>query len=234
MALATGGQVFASMQDDGNFYVYKGTGPDDDQGFVWGTLIVDPDPIVDVAEISSIAYDLGAAQILGSSPADLYSEQVKNMMANPQTSTISGSVSVSETSGWSDALGVKIGVQTSFKCGVPVLAEGKVQVDVQVSNTYTWSGSQTRTKTWAFETAVTVDPGQQGLVLVSATMSTIVVPYTLTGTVIHKSGTRTPGQIMGQYTGTNSHDLTVTFQPLASGTLEPMGSTTLPFKATAT
>jgi hypothetical protein len=47
--------------------------------------------------------------------------------------------------------------------------------------------------------------------LVAATLSTIAVPYTLTGTFILKSGARVQGSATGIYTGSNSHDLTVTF-----------------------
>lgn len=39
---APGGQFFAIMQSDGNFCVYKGTGPQDNQGWVWGTQVTIP------------------------------------------------------------------------------------------------------------------------------------------------------------------------------------------------
>ncbi|NJM40979.1 MAG: Vps62-related protein [Anaerolineae bacterium] len=39
---APGGQFFAIMQSDGNFCVYKGTGPQDNQGWVWGTQATIP------------------------------------------------------------------------------------------------------------------------------------------------------------------------------------------------
>ena len=48
-------------------------------------------------------------------------------------------------------------------------------------------------------------------------MSTIAVPYTLTGTFVFKSGARMPGTMRGLYTGTNSHDLTVTYATLTPG-----------------
>jgi len=230
-ATGPGGQFFAVMQDDGNFCVYRGTNTGDNRGYLWGTQAIDP---VEDYEISSIVYEVGKAKVLRSSPADLYSQHVINNLPNAQTSTISGSTSVSHTSAWSDSLAVKVGVKTSFKCGVPLLAEGKVDVSLEVSNTYTWSGSETRTITWSFSTPVTVLPGMEGVVLASATISTIAVPYTLTGTFIFRSGKRMPGQIKGLYTGTNSHDFKVNFHPLVTGTLEQMESSTQALKATAT
>ncbi len=199
---------FAVLQDDGNLCVYKGTSPSDNQGGVWCTSAIDP--VVDI-EISSINYDVAAAKIIKSTPADLYRQSVTNKTSQPQTSSISGSESVSETSGWSDSLAVKVGVSTTFKTGIPFLAEGKITVSLDVTNTYTWNGSTTRTKTWSFNTPVTVPANSTYVALIAATISTISVPYTLTGTLILKSGARVPGIVNGMYTGSNSHDLTVTY-----------------------
>ena len=225
-----GGQFFAIMQDDGNFCVYKGTGPSDNRGGVWCTKTNDP---VTNIEISNIEYDVGAAKILRSGPAELYNQTVRNRTTQPQTSSISGSATVSETSGWSDSLAVKVGVSTSFKTGIPFVAEGKVTVSVDVTNTYTWNGSTTKTKTWGFNTPVSVPPHTSIVALVSATVSTIAVPYTLTGTFVLKSGVRIPGSVKGLYTGSNSHDLTVTFIQQDAATSE-IRSSTLALKATGT
>jgi hypothetical protein len=185
------------------------------------------DPVEDV-EIASIEYDVAAAKTLQSGPAELYHQTVRNDTMQSQTSSITGSAMVSETSGWSDALAVKVGVSTSFKTGVPFIAEGKVQVSLEVTNTYTWNGSTTNTKAWGFNTPVTVAPHTVVVGLVSATLSTIAVPYTLKGTFLLKSGARIPGAVTGIYTGTNSHDLTVTFiqrDPVTSliqSTIQPL------------
>lgn len=214
------GEYFVVLQDDGNFCIYKGTGPDNNRGFVWNTQAIDP---VANVEIGSIVYDVAAAEILQSGPAELYRQTVTNDSLQPQVSTITGSATVTETTGWSDSLSVKVGVSTSFKTGIPFLAEGKVQVSVDVTNTYTWNGSTSQSKTWGFNTPVSVAPHTVIVGLVTATISTIAVPYTMTGTVILKSGTRLPNRkIKGTYLGTNSHDLTVRFVQLA-----PSGSALL-------
>ena len=178
----------------------------------WATRlrIQDPDPIKDVV-ISQIVYDVKNANTLGSGPAELYRQTLMNGSSVPQTNSISGSVSISETSGWSDSLGFKIGVKTSFNTGIPYVADGKVDVSAEISNTYTWNGSTTKTKTWGFNSPVTVPPYTVINAIVSATVSTIAVPYTLKGTFVHESGARVPGDIKGIYTGSNSHDLTITY-----------------------
>jgi hypothetical protein len=211
MATGPGGDYFAILQDDGNFCVYKGTGPGDNRGFVWASMKTD---LISDFQISKIDYDVAHAAVLQSGPAELYRQTVTNRTTSAQTSTVSGSETVTETSGWSDSLGFKVGVKTSFETGIPFVAEGKVEVSAEVSNTYTWNGSQSTAKTWAFSTPVTVPPGGVSSVIITATMSTIAVPYTATGTAVFKSGAKVAGQITGLYTGTNSHDLTVTFASL--------------------
>jgi hypothetical protein len=207
-ATAPGGVFFAALQGDGNLCVYKGKDPGDNKGYVWGTQAIDP--VADF-EIATLDYDVNGAKVLQSGPAELYRQTVRNDSQYPQSSTITGSQSVSETSGWSDSLAVKVGVSTSFKTGIPFVAEGKVQVSVEVTNTYTWNGSKTSTKTWGFNTPVSVPAKTVIIGLVSATLSTIAVPYTMKGSFILRSGVRIPGTIQGTYLGTNSHDLTVTF-----------------------
>jgi len=197
------------MQHDGNFVVYKGTSLNDQQGPLWASSVLDP--VVDCEMISSIDYDINAAKILQSGPAELYRQIVKNETMLTQTSTINGSASVSETSGWSDTVAIMVGVSTTFTTEIPFVAEGEVTVSAEVTNTYEWNGSTTRTKTWGFDTPVSVPPQTTMVGLVSATISTITVPYTLKGTLVLKSGTRMTGQIRGIYIGANSYDLTVTF-----------------------
>ncbi len=205
------GDYFAIIQDDGNFCVYRGTGPSDNKGGVWCSMKTDP---VANFEINHIEYDVASAQVLKSGPAELYRQTVRYSTQMDQQSTIEGSESVEQTSSWSDSLGITVGVSTSFACGVPLLAEGKVEVSVEANNTYTWSGSQTRSRSWSWSAPVTVAAGSVASVVVSTTLSTIAVPYTLTGTVVFASGARMPGSVTGLYTGTNSHDLTVTYVTL--------------------
>jgi hypothetical protein len=205
------GDYFEIIQDDGNFCVYRGTGPSDNHGGVWCSM--QTDPVADFT-ISHIEYDVAAAQILKSGPAELYRQTVRNSTQTDQTSTIEGSESVEQTSSWSDSLGITVGVSTSFACGVPLVAEGKVDVSVEANNTYTWSGSETKNKTWSWSAPLNVPAGSVASVIVSTTLSTIAVPYALTGTFVFKSGVRMPGTVTGLYTGSNSHDLTVTYATL--------------------
>jgi hypothetical protein len=195
------------MQDDGNLCVYSGSPTQ--QSYVWGTQATDP--VTDVTAITNVVYDLANAKVLSSAPEDLYSLKVPNSTSVQQTQTISQTVGVTETEGWSDTLGIKVGVKTNFKVGVPFIAEGKVEVSAEVSNTYTWNGSTTTTKTWAFNVNLVVPAKTTIQVLISSTISVITVPYALTGTVVYKSGATCVLTMPGVYKGSSSHDLTVTY-----------------------
>jgi hypothetical protein len=202
-------QYHAVVNDDALFCINYGPNPEQDGGTHAHTHTTDP--VVDCVDITAIEYHVDKAKVLSNGAAELYRTVVTNNSDQAQSSAMTGSESVSETKGWSDSLGVKVAAKTNFKCGVPLLAEGKVEVSVEVSNTYTWNGSTTTTKTWGFNVPVVVPPRQTIVGLISVKVSTITVPYTMHGTVVLKSGTKLPGQWAGVYTGNNSHDLAVTF-----------------------
>jgi len=79
---------------------------------------------------SIIKYDMAAAKTQTEGELSLYNTTVKNNSSTEQTSEISGEETVTEEFGFSNSLGVSVGVSTEFKCGLPLLAEGKVQVTV--------------------------------------------------------------------------------------------------------
>lgn len=203
------GKKCAYLHDDGNLCIYNSATPNA-LTHMWASG--SGDVVTDFVEIAKIVYDLDNAKITAHSEPEIYRQTVHNNTGTPQTSTISGDSSVSETSGWSDTLGVKVGVSTTFTCEVPFIFEGKVSVSAEVSNEFTWNGSTTKTKSWGFSTPVTVPAHKICICLVHVSKDTIVVPYTMTGTVVFKSGVRLSGQkVKGTYSGNCAHDLTVTF-----------------------
>lgn len=203
-----GGRFFAAMQDDGNFVIYRGDPPGSWQAAVWATNTVDP--VVDM-EPDGITYDLAQAQIVGESTPDIYVQHVTNDTAQQQTSSIGGGASVTETSGWSSTLGIKAGVKTSLSVGVPVVADGKVEVSAEASYSYTWSGSESRTRSWTFNAPVVVPPHSSGTVVAKVALTSVRVPFVVTGVFVTASGKRIHGQATGTYVGTSSHDLTVSY-----------------------
>ena len=164
------------------------------------------DPLVDY-EISNIEYDLSKVKILSATDVSIDSLTVPNTSTKVQTSSIGSTYTTSVTSGWSDALAIKASVKTSFKAGLPVVGETGVELLFERTNTYTWNGSHSETRSFQWSAPLPVEPGDIGHVLVIATRSTIQVPYTTTGVGVFKSGRRGSVRINGIYEGQNSHSV---------------------------
>ncbi len=202
------GPKCAFLHDDGNLCLYNSAYTDASKHF-WASG--SSDPLANV-ELVRIDYDVAAATILSTGSQGIATLPVVNNTPQTQTSKITLSGSVSETSSWSNTLGGKVGVETEVSAGIPLLAEGKVKVSAEVNYSHTWGGSETRSRAWSVETAVTVPPNQAYVAMGVVSVSTIAVPYTLHVTVVLRSGRKIPGQtIKGIYTGSNSHDFNVKY-----------------------
>lgn len=169
------------------------------------------DRIVDF-EIDSISYDLARAQVTPTAVDTVYTSTVINSTSSQQTSEISGSTTVSETSGWSDTWTGKVGVSTSFEVKVPMVGDGKVTMSFDLTKSYVWNGSRARSTTWSWKQPVNVAPNSGVKVTVALARSGVTVPYTLTGRYVLQSGTKIAGILAGTYTGVNSHDMIVRFE----------------------
>lgn len=230
-----GGQFFAHLQDDGNFAICKGSGAADCQGTVWSSGVTDP--VVSIDEVHAIDYALGSARIVNARPADLYRETVNNANDQAQTSQISGSVTVADSVSWCDELQLSSPAPTGFKGPVPVVAQGRVALSAEAGHVFQRNSAASIAKTWGFNAPAAVPPQSSMMCLVTAVRSTVQAPYTLTGMFTLKSGARVHGSVSGTYTGTSSHDLSVTLttydpNPARSYTvsrpLQPMPSIVAP------
>jgi len=207
----------AIIRDDGDFCVY-GTGSP--AQLYWESRATDP--VVDY-DISKIEYDIANAKILSAMNFSMATQDLENDTDDKQTSTISGSQATAVMSGWSDALAIKVGAKTNIKSGIPFIADAKVEVSFELSNTYTWNGSDTTTLTFTWSAPVTVGPHQKGHVLVQATKSTVEVPYSMSGDVVYKSGKRVAMRVSGVYRGENSHSVKITMTSERMGPKTALG-----------
>jgi hypothetical protein len=206
---------FVIIEDDGNFTVYAGSDPADNHGLLWCTGF--SDPVVEIIEVSDIQYDLQHVKVLSSGLAPLDHLTYPNISDITVHQAIKKSESVTETSGWSDSLGMKIGASTTVKVsiGIPrISAEGSITMSAEVNNTYTWNGSTSVTKSMEIDTSIDVPPFRTMVVFISTSVSIISVPYKLTGIGLLKSGSKTSVVAYGVYTGTDSKDITITTSSL--------------------
>jgi hypothetical protein len=198
--------IKAVVEDDGNFCLYSlGEGqPSSAAKLLWASNVTDP--VVEY-DMSKITYDLTAAKILGSEPATVLTLEAKNTSSSEQTPQISGTYTLSRTSGWANALATKVGVKVSGSAGVPFVAKGKVELSTEVQNTYTWNGSKTETQAYTFSAPLKLRPHEHGTVVLTATNTHISVPYSGTGELLFKSGKRCSRRVEGMYEGQNGHSV---------------------------
>jgi hypothetical protein len=214
--IAEGGQFHLVLQDDGELLVRAGA--DDSGDIIWCSGV--SDPVATIDSISAIDYQLDAAQTLQARPSDLYRETVSNTNGQIQTSMISGSVTVSDTTGWSDELAHDAAAPQDYRGPVPVVHAGKVVLSCDAGHTYIRNGAATTAKSWGFSAPAAVPPHSSMTCLVSATRSSIRVPYRLHGRFTLASGRQVDGSVRGVYGGANCHDLSVTlttFDPTPAG-----------------
>jgi hypothetical protein len=219
---AEGGQFHAALENDGSFCVCKGSDPAIAPDRVWSSGATDPVAGIDMIE--RIDYDLSTALVVASRPADLYRETVSNQNDQVQTSMVSGSVVVSDTTAWSDELAAGALAPAGFKGAVPMVSSGKVVLSPQTSHAFIRNGAATAGKTWGFNAPAAVPPNSAMMCVVSATRSAIIVPYTMHGAFTLASGRQVTGSVDGTYSGSNCHDLSVT---LTTYDPNPAGSYTI-------
>jgi hypothetical protein len=203
----SGGQFFVVLNDDGNLTINSGT-PSTPGNSIWQSGATDP--VVGYATITSVVYDLPTAVVTNSPPTALLTVPLVNDTPQPQPYTVNRTVTVTQVSGWSDSLGLQIGARSDFKAQYPFLVEGKVELSLSITNTFTWNSSTSTTQSWNVTAGpVQVPAGQTIIATISATSSSISVPYTLTGILTLQSGAQVSGQIQGTYNGVNCWNCTV-------------------------
>lgn len=191
-------------------YVYASSQPGLTMPF-W-RLFNEPHPLnqaVSVA-INSITYDVTSAVIQQTDQISLYSDDIVNDTSVTQSSTVSGSQSVTDTSGWSDTITVTLQAKANIKVSIPFIANGQIEVTATASNAYTWNGTESYQTSWSWSQPVSVPANSSVQVSIVVSQLTIQVPYTTNATFTFKDGSTVTCETFGTYTGVTSHNLQVT------------------------
>ncbi|XP_071957900.1 uncharacterized protein [Antedon mediterranea] len=171
-------------------------------------------------EIISMTFDIDSS-ILQTTPEVLFNKVVNNNGGSIQTPSWGTSFSTSRTKtyewNWENSL--TIGVTTTFKTGVPIIAEAKVTTSVE--NTFsvgeTRSSENTQSETWSVTLPSSVAAYTRLRVKVIVQNGKIDVPFT----AVLKKGPR-QWEERGVYTGTQSYNMVVDYteEPLPQGDTE--------------
>jgi len=203
------GAVYLAIEDTGNLAIYSGTYANPQQQ-LWQTGATDG--VVDVAFVD-LTYDLSKGLITeDDEDGATWDVAVQNKTSVQQTSTVSGSTTTTDTSGWKDAVEVGLAAKTSITVGIPFVDNGKIEISASLKNTYESNGSSTRTNTWSWNAPIAVPPNSQVNCLITVKTATIEVPFVKTARITYASGLVLNGDISGTYTGTNTTRLQTTLK----------------------
>ncbi len=186
--------------------VYGGAGADLDR---IGLILALPQDVE--YEYYNVRYDLSAFKAVGERMLSLKEGIVKNPSVSAtinQQLTFSHAYTASKT--WSNSVGLKVGVKTSIKTGIPFLVEGKIEISMEASYSYTWGESVTDQKTDTWMASVTAPPKTRVRVQGVVTESTIDVPYSADLRVRRSDGTTTTiNNFSGVFRGVNVSRFTI-------------------------
>jgi hypothetical protein len=159
-------------------------------------------------EADGINYDIANATLAATNLVQLEFVSNENATAVEQSTTISGQRVLTDTRGWSDTSRLKVSIQVKVK--VPIFGGTEVTLTGEAEHSYTQNSTTSESRTFSWSQPVRVPARSRVDATVAITRSTIVVPYTMSGSYVYGDGLRVPGSINGTYSGVNSHHLKVT------------------------
>ena len=158
-----------------------------------------------------VDFDVANAKIKSIQPKSIFSQRSVNDTDAEQKPVITIRETTEQQSTFETEVGLEIGVTTSFKCGVPILAEGKVEVSAKVHTNLKWGSTNTTSQSWEASVPLTVPPHTHLRVTATVTESIMDVPFTTTWKSPKTGKTMTT---KGIFRGLSSSDLTTNFFPV--------------------
>jgi hypothetical protein len=162
-------------------------------------------------QIYDVKYDIPSASVgLDNPPLIALNTTVRNDSTSADTKqTLTYSYAKSEVGTWNNTAGIEIGVKTEFSCGIPILAEGKVEVSASASYSHEWGGSAGTEKTIGSSTEVTIPPGKKGKALVLVKRAELNVKFSYKEKITYSSGDTKVTDKEGVYYNVESYSVDV-------------------------
>lgn len=171
------------------------------------TRLVVEEPAVVSRTVSSIEYDLDSAFISGLTPLLLGRARGKNDTADPAVLDVPISCTVSSTQSWNNSFTVGGSVETTFKTGIPIIAEGEITVSVETSYSHEWGGEVTKETTFGANYSVTVPAGKTVVVDAVATQGTCELKFSYVQRDYLNNGSVVETALSdGAFKGVNAYD----------------------------
>lgn len=159
-------------------------------------------------EIYDVDFDLSKSRVYGKKVRCMAIATAVNGCNSSNTARLTLSYTETETRAWNSSVTWKLGIKTTIDTGVPLIVDGKVEIQTEYSQSYSWGSSIQTTATQAIAYEVTVPPKTKVTVSVIATQGTCNVPFSYKQTDLLTSGVEETYHLKdGVYTGINCYDV---------------------------
>ncbi|KAK9741473.1 hypothetical protein RND81_03G108700 [Saponaria officinalis] len=156
--------------------------------------------------VQVLEFDLDKSRIYNITPISSDKHTYDNATDQEQEASMK-SISTTKTSTWNNSVSVRGGVETTFKTGVPFIAEGSITVAAEMSYNHDFGGSTEETQEIGDTYTVKVPPMKRVIGRGMATQGTCDVPFTYTQ-VDHLADGRIERRTLydGVFTGVNAYN----------------------------
>lgn len=171
----------------------------------WARLVVEE--LVILRSIYNVEFRLMDARIYGHNVVNMATGEATNMTPEPNTVALTLSYTDTRASTWSSSVSLMLGVKTSITTGIPLIAEGKIEISAQFTGAYEWGETNTSSSTVETVFTATVPPMSMVRVSLLATRASCDVPFTYVRRDTLMDGTQTTQTMNdGIYTASNTYD----------------------------
>ncbi|KAL0257480.1 hypothetical protein SLS55_008293 [Diplodia seriata] len=129
-----------------------------------------------------IKFNVDEGKILDTTPIMLARSNLSNNSSVDQKISSTFKEATENESSFEYTLGFAVEVGTSFSCGVPLLAEGKIEVSATVSNEFKWGSTTKKVTEFSATFEATAPPHSTVVASATVTRSVMQVPFTMTWT----------------------------------------------------
>ncbi|XP_020197120.1 uncharacterized protein [Aegilops tauschii subsp. strangulata] len=158
-------------------------------------------------EIYGVEFKLSEARIYGEKPITFPSMTSTNDTNEPHAKTLTLKYEETQAKTWSSTVSLKIGVTAKLRAGIPVIAEGKVEVSTEFNSEYEWGSSVHTTASQEASYHAVVPPMTKVTVRAAVTQGSVDVPFSYTQRDILTTGEVVTYKMDdGLFTGMNNYN----------------------------
>jgi len=163
--------------------------------------------VSEALEVFDVVYALDHAKILATVPKSIASQTMTNNSELEQSMTVQINQTLTTKFSWSQKDGVKVGLKTTLKTGIPFLAEGKVEISAEYSHEWTSGSEESKSSSFTASLPMKVPAMSRQTARVTYHESNMEVPWKAK---CSWKGTTAVKEIAGVWGGVSVHDVQAT------------------------